>query len=109
MAASKSLRFGHELIDDSHLGVRIRACESCGQHFVAVFLEHVDWVDGEDSQYWTLMPITDGESVELLDMDETAALARLNALPSHRRCLQHDHPKGGPETVSWGSGMFIVP
>lgn len=108
LEASKALVPGQELIDTSHLGVTIRTCPNCGQRFVAVFLEHVDWQDGDDSQYWTLLPITESESVDLLAMNETAAIARLNGLPLLRRCLQRDHSKGGPETVSWGSGVWIV-
>ena len=108
LEVSKSLTPGQDVIDDSHLGVMIRTCPSCGQHFVAVFLEHIDWQDGDDSQYWTLMPITEAESVDLLAMNKVAAIARLNGLPSQRRCLQKDHPKGGPDTVSWGSGLWIV-
>ena len=108
LEASNALVLGQELVDDSHLGVMIRKCATCGQLFVAVFLEHVDWQGGDDSQYWTLMPITEAESVELTAMHKVAAIARLNGLPSQRRCLQKDHPTGGPDTVSWGSGLWIV-
>lgn len=107
--ASRSLVQGQELIDDSHLGVMIRSCPRCGQRFAAVFLEHIDWQGGDDAQYWTLMPITEAESAELVAMNKAAAIARLNGLPSQRRCLQRDHPTGGPDQLSWGSGLWIAP
>lgn len=108
LAASGSLAQDQALVDDSHLGVAIRSCPRCRQRFVAVFLEHVDWKGGDDTQYWTLMPITEAEATELVALDDALVIQRLHDLPKERRCLQNDHPTGGPDRVGWGRGILIV-
>src|SRR5690242_10499318 len=45
-----TLTIDAELIDESHFRVTIRSCPDCGQQFVSVFAETVDWEAGEDPQ-----------------------------------------------------------
>ena len=106
--ASDALGRGARLVDDSHLGVTMRSCAHCRQQFVAVFAEVVDWQDGDDSQYWSLLPVTQGEAKALTELNESQAIAYLNGLPKQRRCLQDDHPKGKPRRVAWGRGLMIA-
>ncbi|MEJ2340427.1 MAG: hypothetical protein P8Y10_16340 [Gemmatimonadales bacterium] len=98
-----------ELIDESHYHVMILGCDRCGQRFVSVFTELIDWIDGEDPQYWTLLPITEGEAGELLQTGDRTTEAQLNALGPDRRCLMHDYPKEGPKRTKWGSGIWVGP
>ena len=56
--AGLNLQRRHALIDDSHFHVLIASCPSCGQPFLWVFSELIDWQSGDDSQGWTLMPLT---------------------------------------------------
>lgn len=49
------------LVDDSHLIIRLLTCPKCGQDFVSVFTERIDWVSGDDPQTRTLMPVTTDE------------------------------------------------
>jgi hypothetical protein len=91
-----------ELIDESHLHVTIRACRSCSQRFVSIFNETVDWVDGDDPQYWTLLPVTAAEAANLTAQGGSVTEMGLNALGRGRRCLRHDHPKGAPARSYWG-------
>jgi hypothetical protein len=96
-----------ELIDESHFHVMILACHDCTQRFVSVFTETVDWADGEDSQYWKLLPVTEAEAADLIQQRESLTEARLEALGPGRRCLWRDFPKGSEPQVFWKSGMFV--
>src|SRR5688500_15997153 len=66
-AARKTTPCEAELIDESHLHVMILACPACEQRFASVFTETVDWVDGEDPQYWVVLPITAAEAADLAE------------------------------------------
>src|SRR5690554_2246946 len=38
------------LAHDDHFRVALRRCNACGQRFLSVFTELIDWNDGDDSQ-----------------------------------------------------------
>jgi hypothetical protein len=107
--ARRALAREAELIDESHFHVMVLACSSCAQHFVSVFTETIDWADGEDPQYWTLLPITDAEAAELVQRGGSVTEAQLNALAPERRCLRHDYPKAAVPRTSWGTGIWVGP
>lgn len=98
--ARDRLKRAAELIDDSHFHVMILKCPACWQEFVSVFAEMIDYVDGEDPQYWSLLPITKAESASLR---ARVSEAMLNSLGPDRRCLQRDHPKDA------GSDLVLEP
>lgn len=98
-----------ELVDESHFHVMILACDGCGQRFVSVFTERIDWVDGDDPQHSMLLPLTPEEADGLAQAPVPLSEARLNALGPGRRCLIHDYPKGGPARTAWGAGMWVGP
>jgi hypothetical protein len=98
-----------QLIDESHFHVMILACPECDQPFVSVFTETIDWRDGEDPQYWTLLPITETEVRRLVEQRNALSEKELNKLGSGRRCLQRNHPKDLPPQLLWGSGMLVGP
>lgn len=93
-----------DLIDDSHFHVMILKCPACWQEFVSVFTETIDYADGEDPQYWSLLPLTKTEATALRDRVSEAGL---NALGPGRRCLRRDHPKDGEPTVYWSTGLRV--
>ena len=99
----------NELIDESHFIVTILACRRCGQRYVSIFTEVIDWADGNDPQSWTLLPITEAEAGDLIRRKVSLNEMSLNALGRDRRSLLRDHPKDGPPRVSWGSGIFVGP
>jgi hypothetical protein len=105
-AARSGLKFVADLIDESHYHVMVLACPSCGQHFVSVFTETIDWQDGDDPQYWSLLPLTAGESRRLVDGPEPDN-ATLQSLGPSRRCLNLSHPKGQAARTSWTKGLSI--
>jgi hypothetical protein len=109
-AAAYAHRFApsHVLIDESHFGVSVRRCPACGQSFVHVFTEFVDWVDGDDPQYTDLVPVTDEEAADLSSQGEHVDLHAIEALGAARRRLVMSHPKGGPRRVFWTTGGLSV-
>ena len=106
--AMPELRIARRLIDESHFMVKLRTCERCGQGFVSVFTETIDWQDGEDPQLWSLMPVTPDESVGLQDAGR-ALVAVLHEVAPGRRSLCRDFPKGGPPRSFWSQGIVIGP
>ncbi len=94
-----------ELIDESHFSVRILACQHCTQRFLSVFEEEIDWVDGDDPQYWTLLPLTADEATRLLDSGDALTRTELVALGPGRRCLHRHHPKGAAPRTCWQGGV----
>jgi hypothetical protein len=98
-----------ELIDESHFHVAILACPRCDQRFVSVFTETIDWVDGDDPQYWTVLPITEAEAADLARQGAALTEAGLHALGPGRRCLRLDHPNGAAGRIAWGTGLPLGP
>jgi hypothetical protein len=105
--ARRTLTHVADLIDESHFHVMTLACPLCSQRFVSVFTETIDWVDGEDPQYWTLMPITGAEAADLVRQQASLNETILNALGPGRRSLGRDFPKGDARRVFWGSGIYV--
>ena len=52
--------------DDSHLMRHLMQCRQCGQLYFHEFFEIVDWVNGNDAQYSTWIPVADAESADRL-------------------------------------------
>lgn len=95
------------LVDDSHLIISILACKECLQRFLSAFEEEVDWADGDDPQYWTLLPLTNDEVASLLPPAPAPTSAQLNALGPGRRSLRRDYPKGDVQRVYWATGLTV--
>ena len=96
-----------DLVDESHFYVTIRRCPRCSQRFMSVFAELIDWVAGEDPQYWSQIALTQAEAEYLVGfgiVDDT-----LRSVGPGRRCLRHDHPKSEPARSYWVTGLRIGP
>ena len=93
-----------EPIDESHLHVMVLACPRCGQRFVSVFTETIDWVGGHDAQHWTLLPLTPDEVAQLAGAGGSLTEAAVRALGPGRRRLYRDFPTTGEPRVWWGAG-----
>ena len=106
-AARRGLIPVAELIDESHFHVMIRACSVCSQKFISIFTELIDWSEGDDPQYWTLLPITEDEAAGLTRSGDSVTEEVLNSLGKGRRSLQHDRPKGKPPRTCWGVGVLV--
>ncbi len=81
---------------DSHFWRYLLRCRECGQRYFFEFYEEVDWVDGENPQYSTYLPVeTDAEIAKLRKTTRTDLL-----LFAPR--LQKDFPKGAKApTLRW--------
>jgi len=81
---------------DSHLWRYLLRCRECGQRYFFEFYEEIDWVDGEDPQYSTYLPVeTDAEIAKLQNATQVELL-------QFTPRLQKDFPKGAKEpTLRW--------
>jgi len=91
------------LIDESHYIVLIRQCLHCSQRYLQMTTETVDWADGEDPIYRTIVPIDQGEYGRL-----TTAVALgtgvIESVAVGRQSLKYDFPKGQESpTVYWSA------
>ena len=104
--ARQSLGRETELTDESHYHVMILTCGVCGKRFLSVMIETVDWANGDDSQHWSLLPLTAYEAAKLrLGSSDS----ELEALGRDRRSLRRDHPAGGPARSFWSTGVATGP
>lgn len=94
-----------DLIDESHYHVMLLACESCSQRFVSVFTETIDWIDGDDSMYSTVLPVTALEADELTQQPALVIESQIYKLWPKRRSLRNDRPKGTTERSYWSVGL----
>ncbi len=107
-AAFRSMPTAAEIVSDSHLSVRLRICSGCGQRFLSVFTETIDWIGGEDPQFWTVIPLTIYEANALsIAVDSTESA--IGTLPTDRRSLCHDFPRDGEARSFWSTGISIGP
>jgi hypothetical protein len=82
--------------DDSHLWRYLLKCRECGQLYFFEFYEEIDWKDGEDPQYVTLIPVETPEEIETLKQSPPHGLLRFEPR------LQKSFPKGAKTaTIGW--------
>lgn len=100
------------LVDESHFMASIVSCPDCGQRYLSIFCETVDWVDSDDPQSKTLLPLTEEEATRLAALgestDEASIEAAIEGARADRRYLHIDFPKGGPTTAQWYPGGFWI-
>ena len=113
LAAKEAIRKAKrtvELVDESHFMVSIEQCVRCGQQFLTLFCERVDWADSDDPQVIVAVPISEDE-VQRLQAANVAAdeNAILEIVANERRFLYHDMPKGAAETLAWKTGPLFIP
>ena len=98
------------LVDESHFGVSILRCVRCGQHFLSLFCERVDWADSDDPQTRVVVAVSEDEVQRLqianIAVDENAIL---EIVANERRFLYHDMPKGAPDTLEWKTRPLFIP
>lgn len=97
-----------ELVDESHFGAHITRCDACGQRFLVIFTETIDWSDGDDPQYWTIIPVTADEVEALARPGQPPSEAELSAVGPGRRSLWRNAPKGKPIECFWNEGVGLL-
>jgi len=98
------------LVDESHFGASILRCVRCGQHFLSLFCERVDWADSDDPQTTVAVPVSADEVRRLRTANVVAdENAILEIVANERRFLYHDMPKGAAETLAWKTRLLFIP
>ena len=98
----KGLAVERELAFNSHFIVQLRRCAECGQQFVWIFGESVDWEGGEDAQHRSVVPVTAEEA-------ESVELPSLAALGDGRRYLETTWPTDSrKQAVGWATGELTI-
>jgi len=97
------------LVDESHFIVSILRCVRCGQHFLSLFCERVDWAGSDDPQSRVVVPVT-ADEVQRLQTANIAADENviLEIVTNDRRFLYHDMPKGAAETLAWKTRTLFI-
>lgn len=95
------------LVDESHYDIAITTCD-CGQHFVKVFTERIDWVHGEDDQTWLLLPVHPAEVQQLQQCPIPELRAMVTRFGEGRRFVVHWYPTGGALSTAWRDGGFWI-
>lgn len=99
-----------DLVNEPHDIIRIVSCPDCGQRYVAVTTEFVDWQDGDDPIYRSIVPVSVDESERMLAQGANVDLRLIESLGSSRRHLCTSWPKGEAQSVFWSEGIVrIVP
>ena len=94
-----------ELAGEPHFIVQLRRCAECGQQFVWVFSESVDWEGGEDAQHRSVVPVSAEEAQALENLGGLIEAESLAALGTGRRYLVTEWPKGSKRsTIEWSTG-----
>lgn len=84
-------------IHESHLWRYLLKCRECGQKYFFEFYEEIDWIDSQDPQYWTYIPVETDDEINQLK-NTTTPLGLLGFFPR----LQKDFPKGADKpTARW--------
>lgn len=107
--AIRALPVDRELVDESHYRVIVRRCGSCGQQFLSVFTELIDWADGDDPHSSTVIPLRYAEAVALRGVNSPPTPEQINRVGPQRRSLRYDAPKNAAARTSWGLGIRVGP
>jgi hypothetical protein len=110
LAAIRKAKNVVALADESHFIAHVRCCGACGQHFLTLFCERVDWADGDDPQTRVMAPVSEDETRALQAANVAAnENAILQIVVTERRFLYYDMPKGPPERLEWRRGRVFIP
>jgi hypothetical protein len=109
-------KFVAELVEQSHFAISILQCPDCGQDWVLIFTETIDWADGNDEQHCTLLPVTKSESVQLqeprasLNLQEKrqSLSTTLSDMSINRRYLQTNDAPEKDKAVRWCYGQLLI-
>ncbi len=107
-SARRSLIEISRLVDESHFIVRILKCAHCGQRYVSVFTEMIDWSGGDDAQYWSLLPLSEDEAAQLIEQGERVDIHAIESLGRDRPDLQVDFPTGKEKRALWANGNLHI-
>jgi hypothetical protein len=102
----QGLAVERELVFEPHFIVQLRHCAECGQQFLWIFSEAIDWESGGDAQRREIVPVsaTEAETAGKLDYPSLAALGL------DRRYLETDWPTDAADSSAvWSTGQLRLP
>ncbi|AET95573.1 hypothetical protein BYI23_F000220 (plasmid) [Burkholderia sp. YI23] len=105
--ARRDLRELAMWVDETHFNVRGLQCVHCARRFISVFTETIDWINGDDAQSWTTVPVTAEEFMRVQAALASSIEAALRVVPAERRSLRRDHPSGQACQIGWTSGIDV--
>ena len=82
-------------VDDVHFSRSLVRCKRCGQHYLKEFYETVDWVDSNDPQFLTWLPVENAEEAEKINRSNP------EGIPYVWPQLKSDWPKDGEKKIYW--------
>ncbi|MDO8589936.1 MAG: hypothetical protein Q7R69_01555, partial [bacterium] len=74
---------------------RLVKCKQCGQLYLKEFYETIDWIDGEDPQYLTYIPVENQQEAEVINK------VGLWEFQTFSPRMNRDYPKGKPKKIYW--------
>lgn len=96
------------LIADSHFDLRIGRCGNCGQHYVEIFTEFLNWGGRDDSQYGDTLPVSDQEAATFLAQGSNVDLRQIQELGEHRLRLKWDWPAEENQQHNYAIGIIPI-
>lgn len=81
--------------EQSHFSRRLVQCTRCGLLYIKEFYEETDWIDGEDPQYETYIPLASAHEAEAINK------ADLLEFQTFSPRINRDWPKGKPRRIYW--------
>jgi chorismate-pyruvate lyase len=97
------------LVDDSHFMVHLAQCDLCGQRYVSIFCETIDWAHGNDPQTSIRFAVTDQHAGELRTCDDRSIGRALARIGSTTRRIEAWWPSNGSTSPHWAEGPFRLP
>ncbi len=85
----------HMFSEDSHFSRRLIQCKQCAQMYLKEFYEEIDWIDGEDPQYVTYIPVESREEAEAINR------VGLWEFQTFSPRINRDWPKDKPRKIYW--------
>ena len=95
-----------EVVPGSHFSVDLARCSHCGQLYVRVYHEWVDYARGKDDQYWDVLPVTQDEAERIASGADLVHIRRLGR-GRRRLCFAWPRDVERPESY-WASGEFVI-
>ena len=92
------------LVDESHHRISVDVCPACGQRWVVMMCEEIDWQRGEDPIFRSMVPVTADEAKSLIAMGAWASQPDVIRLSAGRRVILMEHPSDQPLSHRWAVG-----
>jgi hypothetical protein len=94
------------LVDSSHFSVTVLKCPRCDSRILRVFCELIDWDEGDDSQAFAWLHVTELELEALRTRREEEQA--LHGFASDRMVLWLIWPRAQPKLIEWRPGPLVL-